>query len=157
MKKKIIKRHTYNGLGFPIELNQVEMIKIDGDWYPKIDVRKLADEVVKVLATQKERLTGNQVKFIRTYFAMSLRRFSKDVVHESHTAVSKWEKFGDSVTNMDRNIEIMLRLFIIERVEAKTVKQKNSFYQKYVDLKSIFSSDKKTSSITVDYSAVFEG
>ncbi|MDF1795362.1 MAG: hypothetical protein P1U63_02365 [Coxiellaceae bacterium] len=152
MKKKIIKRFTYKGLGFPVELNQVEMIKIDGDWHPKIDVRKLADEVIKVLAVQKERLTGSQVKFIRTYFDMSLRAFSKDVVHESHTAVSKWEGFGDNVTNMDRNIEIMLRLFVIEKVEAKTVKQKNSFYQKYVDLKEVFSSDKEISSISVDYS-----
>ena len=137
MKTKKLKNYTYEGLGFPIELNQVECVYVDGDWHPQVDVRKVADKAIKALAAQKQRLTGNQIKFIRTYFSMSLRDFAKKVVHESHTAVSKWEAFANKPTNMDINIEIMLRLYVIEQVEAKTIKQKNSFFDKYLSLRKL--------------------
>lgn len=137
MKTKTIKNYQYEGLGFPIQLAQVEMVHIDGEWQPKIAVRKVADKAIKTLASHNGRLTGNQIKFIRTYFSMSLRNFAQKVVRESHTAVNKWEAFGDKATNMDINIEILLRLYIIEQVEAKTVKQKNNFFNKYISLKKL--------------------
>jgi len=118
------------------------MVKIHDEWHPKIDVRKVAKTTIKALAFQKERLTGAQVKFIRTYFSMTLRDFANEVVHESHTAVNKWEKFGDKVTNMDINIEVMLRLYILEQVDTNTTKKKNEFYKKYREVKQqIFSSN----------------
>ncbi|MFA6301700.1 MAG: hypothetical protein WC627_01020, partial [Legionella sp.] len=64
MKTKIIPVFLYEGLGFPIALEHVEMVNIEGEWHPKIDVKYVADEVIKRLATQEERLTVNQVKFI---------------------------------------------------------------------------------------------
>lgn len=73
MKTKIEPVFLYEGLGFPIELEHVEMVNVHDEWHPKIDVRYIADEIIKKLATQEERLTGNQVKFIRTYFSMPLR------------------------------------------------------------------------------------
>jgi DNA-binding transcriptional regulator YiaG len=149
MQHKTLDSYTYTGLGFPIFLQQTELVKIDGEWQAKINVRKIADQAIKILATQTERLTGNQVKFIRGYFEMSLRQFAKQVVRESHAAVNKWESFADEVTNMDSNIEIMLRLYIIEQIEAKTIKQKNSFYGKYLQLKNICFSSKKTSQLNI--------
>ena len=92
MKTKIIENYTYEGLGFPIELKKVEMVFLENDWHPKIDVQKVADEVISKLAIQETRLTGNQVKFIRTYYSMPLREFGEKVVYESHIAVNKWEK-----------------------------------------------------------------
>lgn len=135
MKKKTLPKYTYEGLGFPIELIDVEMVHFEGEWLPKIDVRKVADAVIKLIPFQDERLTGNQIHFIRTYFGMSLRKFAVEVVKESHMAVSKWEKFGDKSTNMDANIEIMLRLYIYEKVCVKTIKEKQSFYQKFKKIK----------------------
>src|SRR5438105_1785027 len=104
MAKKLMKIYTYEGLGFPIELNHVEMITVNGEDFPKIDVRAVADKAIKALVLQKTKLTGNQIKFIRSYFAFSLRDFS-NIVNESHTAVSKWENFKNKPTNMDPNIE----------------------------------------------------
>lgn len=72
MKSKVVKSFTYSGLGFPVELQQVKMLMIDGEWHPKIDVRKIADSVLKSLIFEKEPLTENQIKFIRTYFSISL-------------------------------------------------------------------------------------
>jgi len=137
MSKKIEKKFIYSGFGFPVELSDVEMIKIADSFHPKIDVRKLANSVIESLITQKTRFTGNQIKFIRTYFSMSLREFSK-VVNESHTAIMKWEKFADKPTNMDINIEIMLRLYICDRVTMKNKNLKNDFYNQYRKVTEIF-------------------
>jgi DNA-binding transcriptional regulator YiaG len=131
MESKIVKHFIYEGLGFPIELQQVEMRKINNKWHPKIDVKRVADAAMVALVSQKERLTGNQIKFIRSYFSMSLRDFANKVVNESHSAVSKWEKCGNNATNMDINIEKILRLYIYDKVCVKANVQKTKFYQTY--------------------------
>ena len=99
MNKKIIKKFIYEGLGFPYELHNIEMVEVNGKLHPKIDVKKVADSAIKSLVSQSSRLTGNQIKFIRTYFSKSLREFS-EIVNESHMAIKKWEDFKDKVTNM---------------------------------------------------------
>ncbi|HFD0824086.1 TPA: hypothetical protein ACIZAG_000787 [Legionella pneumophila] len=131
MKTKTEPLFLYEGLGFPIELEHVEIFCINGEWLPKIDVRKISDEAIKKLAIHESRLTGNQIKFIRSYFSMPLREFGNTVVHESHTAVSKWEKCGDEATNMNENTEQVLRLFIIEQTQAKTKNQQSDFYKNF--------------------------
>lgn len=137
MKKKTVKKYTYEGLGFSIELTDVEMLYVDGEWSPKIDVRKVADMVIRLLPFQNERLTGSQIAFVRSYFGMSLRKFATEVVKESHMAVSKWEKFGNKSTNMDANVEIMLRLYIYEKLCVNTAKERNNFFNKYQLIKDV--------------------
>lgn len=137
MKTKIEKHYLYKGLGFPIDLYNVEMVYIDNEWHPKIDVKKISATAIKALVTQQARLTGHQIKFIRSYFSMSLRSFAENVVHESHTAVSKWEKSGDNATSMDINIEKMIRLYAYDKLFVKTKKQKAEFYQVYRDLNQL--------------------
>lgn len=133
MKTKIEKKFIYEGFGFPVELTNVNMVFIDKKWSPKIDIRKIANTVIKELPFQTERLTGNQVKFIRDYFEYSLRDFA-DEVNESHTAVAKWEKHFDKATKMDINIEIRLRLLILEKVAIKTAKDRKNFYMQYKEI-----------------------
>lgn len=130
MKKKLLKNYTYIGLGFPVKLQNVTLLFVDNQWHPKIDVKKIAEFVIKKLPSQTEYFTGNQVKFIRTYFEMSLREFAKKVVKESHAAVAKWENLKNKPTKMDVNIEIMLRLYILNHTN-KTEKQKKAFLSKY--------------------------
>jgi DNA-binding transcriptional regulator YiaG len=131
MESKVVESFLYEGLGFPIELENVEMININDEWAPKIDVRRVADAAIKKLATQETRLTGNQVKFIRSYFSMPLREFSGKVVHATHTAVNKWEKAGNDSTNMNENTEQVLRLYIIEQTQTKTKTQQAAFYKNF--------------------------
>lgn len=145
MQTKIEPLLLYEDLGFPIELENVEMISLNGEWLPKIDVHKIADEAIKRLATQEGRLSGNQVKFIRSYFSMPLRKFGETVVHESHTAVSKWEKKGNDVTNMNENTEQVLRLFIIEKTQTKTKGQQSDFYKNFRKSKAFFDAKDKQS------------
>ncbi|KTC81703.1 hypothetical protein [Legionella brunensis] len=138
METRIEPLFQYEGLGFPIELENVEMIRYNNEWLPKIDVEQVADEVIKKLATQECRLTGNQVRFIRSYFSMPLREFGEKVVHESHTAVNKWEKRGNEITSMNENTEMVLRLFIIEKTQAQTKNQQAEFYKTFQKSKIFF-------------------
>jgi DNA-binding transcriptional regulator YiaG len=147
MKTKIVDNYIYEGLGFPVELNKVEMISIDGDWAPKIDVKKVSDEVIEKLATQDARLTGNQVKFIRSYFSMSLREFGEKVAHESHMAVSKWEKKGGDPTKMNANTEHELRLYIVERKVGASKTSKPKFFEIYLATKRFFNQNSDVSTV----------
>ncbi|QIV94028.1 helix-turn-helix transcriptional regulator [Allofrancisella frigidaquae] len=73
----------------------------------------------KKIGESKDRITGNQLKFIRSYFKMSLRQFS-EVVNESHTAIAKWEKSGNEVAKMDLNIEKIIKMYICREVIKDT-------------------------------------
>ena len=147
MKTKIVKNYVYDGLGFPVELDEVEMVNIENDWHPRIDVQKITDDVIAKLAVQEVRLTGDQVKFIRSYYSMPLREFGEKVVHESHMAVSKWEKKGAFPTNMNANTEHELRLYIIEKLLSKSQESKSKFFDIYMATKRFFSVDQNKSSI----------
>ncbi len=144
METKIVKEYLYEGLGFPVALTNVELIYIENEWHPRIDVQKISDEVVKALAIQESRLTGNQVKFIRSYFSMPLRVFGEKVVHESHMAVKKWEQKGDNPTNMNSNTEHELRLYIVEEMHSRSRESKSKFYDFYMATKRFFTSDNQS-------------
>lgn len=47
MKTKVQPTFLYEGLGFPVELENVEMININDEWHPKIDVHYVAGEIKK--------------------------------------------------------------------------------------------------------------
>jgi hypothetical protein len=68
---------------------------------------------------------------------MSLREFAIQVVNESHNAVAKWEKFGTEPTNMDENIESMLRLYIIDKESTKTKKQAQDFIKSFRQIREM--------------------
>jgi|SRR5580700_4754111 hypothetical protein len=137
MTKKLAK-YMYEGLGFPIELHNVEMILINGEYAPKIDIRSIANKVIINLVLLNTKLTGNQVKFIRSYFSLSLREFSK-IVNESHTAVKKWENFNNKPTNMDPNIEARIRVYIYDKLCIKSKNDKLKFYDQYHAITQIVS------------------
>jgi DNA-binding transcriptional regulator YiaG len=117
----IIPTYIYNGLGFPIELHDVEMELHDGELYPKIDVRKVADMAIKSLLFQESKLNGNQIKFIRTYFSKTLREFSM-IIGETPSTIKEWENFSNRPINMKLGDEILLRSFIFNTLLSKILK-----------------------------------
>ena len=151
MKSKTEKNYIYKGLGFPVLLSQVKMHLIQDEWHPLLDVKKISDLTIKKLVAQDGRLTGNQVKFIRTYFAMTLRDFA-NVMEVTHTAVNKWEKTQNSVTKMDINTEKMLRLYVVITLyKQKNKEQEKALYQEYIGLQNISSQSKLISNVRIDY------
>lgn len=72
-----------------------------------------------------------------TYLEMSLREFSS-VMNESHMAIKKWEDFKNQPTRMDKNIEIMLRLYLYEKIilsNKNALKKKQNFYSHFVKIR----------------------
>lgn len=143
MKSKIVKNYTYTGFIFPVELEKVEMVYYGKEWCPKIDIRKLASQVIEMLAYKNARLTGDEVRFIRAHYGMSLRDFAKQVAHETHAAVKKWEDKHDQPTRMNPNTELVIRNYIIEQALSKEEKQA-VFYNKTVDARSFLTSSNDT-------------
>ncbi|MDC0534976.1 hypothetical protein OAO18_04095 [Francisellaceae bacterium] len=145
METKIVDEYIYTGLLFPIKLEHVEMVFLDNEWHPKIDVIKISEKVIRQLITVPNKLTGNQIKFIRNYFNMSLRKFADTVVNETHNCVAKWEKFGDEPTKMDFNTEQSIRLFICEKTSDK-----NDFYEKYLSIRNLASKGLSDNAVLLD-------
>ena len=141
MKMEKIEDIQYEGLGFPTSLKRVKHVKFKGELHPKIDVKAVSDKVILELASLKRRFTGNEVRFIRSYFSMSLRDFAEHVVHESHTAVAKWEKQGNKPTNMNKNTEQVLRLYIFEETSSNEEMEKDVFYNHYKASQSFLTND----------------
>ena len=108
---KKLKNYIYNGLGFPVLLQEAEFRKISGKWLLKIDVEKVSDEVMKALPTKPVGLTGSEIRFIREYFNLSKRKFAEEL-NVSHTAVNKWEDKENEKAKIDPHVEITLRALV---------------------------------------------
>lgn len=118
METKIQKEFVDTGFGFPVCLMNVPMIKVRGTWTPKINYNELALALLHALAHKESRLTGNEIKFIRTHFEMTLQEFAKRFC-VTHVAVLKWEKTKNHATVMNWTTEKDIRLFVLTRLEAK--------------------------------------
>lgn len=117
MEMKIQKEFIDTGFGFPVRLLNVPMIKVRGVWTPKLNYNGLADAVLFALSDKDSRLTGNEIKFIRTHFEMTLQEFAKRF-SVTHVAVLKWEKMKDHLTSMNWATEKDIRLFVIDKLRA---------------------------------------
>ncbi len=126
METKILKEFIDTGFGFPIRLVNVPMIKARGAWTPKLNYNELALVVLRALAHKGTRLTGNEIKFIRTHFEMTLQEFSKRFC-VTHVAVMKWEKTKSQQTAMNWTTEKDIRLFLLTRLAAKAQELANLY------------------------------
>lgn len=117
METRVQKQFIDKGFGFPVVLKNVPMIKVRGHWTPYIDYNRLAKDVLRALSTHESRLTGDEVRFVRHSFEMTLQQFAArfDV---SHPAVLKWERAGSDPTNMRWTTEKDLRMFIVDSLGA---------------------------------------
>jgi DNA-binding transcriptional regulator YiaG len=111
MKTKVAKEIIDMGFGFPVRLSHVTMVEIRGEWAPKLDYNKLAEQVLLVLSRLARPLTGHEVRFVRQHFNLTTTRFGA-LFGLSHVAVLNWEKKGDNATDMQWSAEKDLRLFI---------------------------------------------
>lgn len=138
---KIKRNYIYNGLGFPIILEKAVFRKIRNEWLLKIDVKKLADAVIKVLPKKPTGLSGAEIRFARTYFELSKRKFA-ECLNVSHTAANKWEQAEDTKANIDPLTEVALRSFI--QLQINDDKNFSNFYRGVMD-------DAKNFTKEVDY------
>jgi len=134
--KKTQKNYLYNGLGFPIILKQAEFKMIAGKWLLKVDVKKVSDAVIRALPVKPAGLTGAEVRFVRTYFELSKRKFAEEL-NVSHTAVNKWEAADQERAKIESHIEIMLRSYI--KLKLNEESDFSNFYKGLIDESKKFS------------------
>lgn len=125
MKKKI-KKFVYKGLGFPVILKNVPVIKMHGEFIPDIDFNNLQRIILFGICSKPEPLTGNEIRFIRKYFEMTLTEFGA-TFGCSHVAVLKWERKGNRFAKIEPTTDLYIRLFIFSRLGSKS----NDFKQLY--------------------------
>jgi transcriptional regulator with XRE-family HTH domain len=104
------------------------MIKIRGNWTPNVNYDRLAKLVLEELCFKSACLTGNEIKFIRHYFKMTLQSFAKRF-YITHVGVIKWEKAKTKATEMAWTTEKDIRLFVLSNLEA-TPKEIAELYEK---------------------------
>ena len=110
MMTKIEECYKDTGFGFDVYLLNVPMMKVRGQWTPKINYSELSDKVLRFLIDSKFHLTGEHIFFIRNKLGMTLKEFGHQF-GVSHAAVKKWENQKGSPTNMQLSIERDIKMF----------------------------------------------
>ena len=135
--EKIVKNFVYEGLGFPVILENALFHKVRNEWLPKVDIEGLAEMAFRMLPSKPSKLTGNEIKFIRTFLGKSKPAFA-EIFKLSHTAVTKWEKSGDGVAPISPSQEVVLRLYLEDYLNVGV----REFYKTYKQIEnSVFSED----------------
>lgn len=113
-----IKNYVWHGFGFPVEFYELPAIKVRGEYVPDVDFAQFAKPLVQIICTEDEiPLSGNQIKFIRNYLAMSVREFAK-FMNVKHPSVLRWEKHNKDAAHIDVNTEIVLRLRVLRKINS---------------------------------------
>lgn len=142
MKQKIAKNYKFDSLGFTIILKNVPLVEIRGDLVPDINYNTLQKAVLLHLCHKKTPLTGNEIKFIRKYFALTTKDFGY-LFGYTHPAVLKWEKQGDQISRMTPTTEFYLRLYIFEYLELGNSEFKELYNE--ISIPQLASYQKKSS------------
>jgi DNA-binding transcriptional regulator YiaG len=114
MTEKKIETFTYKDLGFPIQLVDVPMKKILGEWVLDININTLQSEVLRILIHKPTPLQAEELRFIRKYLEMTTTAFG-EVFGVSHAAVIKWENGQLPAPPMD----LYIRMYVMDRLNAK--------------------------------------
>lgn len=106
--------------GFPVRLVDVPMKRAFGEWVPDINGNVFTELVLAALAMKPAPLTGAEVRYVRLSLEHSLSSFGREL-GVAHSAVKKWEEFGDQPTRMARGSEFFIRFLILERLPSAYV------------------------------------
>lgn len=122
MTAKILDTYIFSGFGFDVRLTNVVIKSVHGEEYPDIDMNALKLNTAKALLLSKQRLTGYQVKFLRTFIQMSYDDVSNKIQVAASTLRS-WEGRGNEFTGLtvehERAFRIMSINTILEREKSK--------------------------------------
>jgi len=114
IKTKKLKTFIYKGLGIPVKLVNAHMKKAAGEWCINIDMSKLMLVVLQEIIRKQTPLTGNELRYIRTYLEMTSTEFGK-IFGVSHVAVLKWE--GEQ-KRISPPLELCIRLYVLNHLDA---------------------------------------
>ena len=119
MENKIL----WEGLGFPLLLVGFQTKKIAGEELPDINMKDIQEKAFRLLLAKHGRITGSELKFIRSYLQLTQQEFSRAINAADRSSISQWEQKKDIPTGMDLNTEIMIRLFMAKQCEDGNIRQ----------------------------------
>lgn len=114
MNDKKTETIIYEDLGFPIQLIDVPMQKIMGEWVLDIDLNNLQTKTLEALIQKPTPLQAGELRFIRKHFEMTTSAFA-EIFGVTHVAVLKWERGQLPSPPMD----VCIRMYVMERLHAK--------------------------------------
>lgn len=89
-------------------------VYLDEDGDPVIpSLQQLHEEIAKGLALQNKRLSGSEIRFLRTHIGLSGVNFAKKIVKVSPETVSRWE---NNRQKMDISTELLLRMLVLKKI-----------------------------------------
>jgi DNA-binding transcriptional regulator YiaG len=119
MEKKT-KTFVFKGFGFPVQLIDAPMRKIDDEWILDINMGELERAVFKKLITKPSPLTGKELRFLRKSLQMEENQFS-EAVGISRNEILQWE---DEQIKVDPHKEIYVRIYFCNAL-IELSKQRN--------------------------------
>ena len=145
MDEKKIETFIYLDLGFPIQLIDVPMRKIMGEWVLDINLNTLQLDVLNILIHKPTPLQAGELRFIRKYLEMTTTDFG-NALGVSHAAVIKWESGYLPAPPMD----VYIRMYAMDCLNAKNADFGKLFHE--VNLASLARAKKarKKHSLSLD-------
>ncbi len=119
MSKNVVADYIYEGLGFPVKLKQVEMILIQNELHPLVDVRKVAAQALQALLTQKETYTGDQIAFVRVCFSLTQKQLAK-LVNEPVKSVQAWEQAQEKPAAISAASDNLLKKYMHQELHKSS-------------------------------------
>ncbi|GAB5411683.1 MAG: hypothetical protein ChlgKO_07970 [Chlamydiales bacterium] len=126
MKKKVVKKFVFEGLGFPVVFLNTPVREVRGEVALDLNLNKVQKAVLRALSLKPIPLNGNEIRFIRQYLELTYVQFAK-VIGVTHPAVVKWEKKGNKTANITPSTELYIRLYISEFLGDTNEKFRGTF------------------------------
>lgn len=124
IETQTVKEFAYKLAGFPVVVENVEVIVTGEGRFPRLDYEELNRRILVALATKPTKLTGNQVRYIRHSYELSLRDFAK-LFRFKAPSVLKWEQRGNESTSMEWPTELLLRTEVLMRFADEEAAMRN--------------------------------
>ena len=141
---KTLKTYIFKGFGFDVLLKDVNVKSVDGEEYPDINMNELKTDTAKALLTNKQCLTGHQLKFLRTYLKMSFDEVSEKI-HIPASTLRSWENKGTDFTGFGLEQEKAFRILAINQI----LEQEKSRFNIEVTLVKEFQSPAKVAALDI--------
>lgn len=110
--------YIYKDFGFDVILKNVPTKTVRGKERPVINLPVIKTKVAIALLTGSEKLTGSQLKFIRTFvFEKSFILITSFTEGLTKSALASWEKQGNVITGLSFEQEKDIRYFGLSRLK----------------------------------------
>jgi len=148
MKKDIYyKDMIFKGFGFPVMIKNAPFYKLGSTEILDIDPASIRDQVFLKVARKPARITGAEVKFIRSTMEQTQDAFAKRIGIKDRSLISKWEAQKNDATGMDQHTEVLIRLKALFFHNSKI-----KLSEADIDhLQELTSNDVKDFAISIDY------